>query len=95
MLFQPLAAGELGAVVERDRAALLLGQLFEPLLDPLVNVIGILGLNLGDDRKPGAATDQRDNATGAGWRTVSFSSASSSFRCRGRSRRRRSANSWA
>lgn len=67
MLFQPLATGELGAVVERDRASLLLGQLFQPLLDPLANVVSVLGLNLGDDRESGAATDQRDDAAGAGW----------------------------
>ena len=65
MLFQPLTAGELGAVVERDRTALVLGQLFQPELDPLVNVVGVLGLNLGDDRKAGAATDQRDDPPGA------------------------------
>src|SRR3954471_24234200 len=67
MLFQPLAAGELGAVVERDRTALLLGQFFQPLLDPVMNVVGVLGLNLGDDRESRAATDQRHDATGAGW----------------------------
>ena len=55
MRFQALAAGKLGAVIECDRTALLLGQLFQPLLDPGVNVSSILGLNLRDDRESGAA----------------------------------------
>jgi hypothetical protein len=32
-----------------------------------MNMVGILGLKLGEDRESGAATDQRDNAASAGW----------------------------
>src|SRR3990172_9009627 len=60
-----MAAREFGAVVEGDRAASLLIQLLQTLFDFLMHMVGVLGLNLDDDREPRFAIDQRSQAARA------------------------------
>ena len=46
---------------------MLVVQLFEPLFDFPVDMVGVFGLNLDDDRQPRLATDEGRQAAGAGW----------------------------
>src|SRR5208282_6401110 len=62
-----MAAHEFGAVVEGDRVSPLLIQFFHTLFDLFMHMVGVLGLNLDDDRKPRLAIDQRRQAARA-WR---------------------------
>lgn len=68
MLFQPVTTREFGAVVKRDRAAAILVQFFEPLLEFLMHMVGVLGSDLHDDRVSRLAVHQRGQAARA-WRT--------------------------
>ena len=59
MLFQPPTPRELRAAVERERAAVLFVQFFQPPLDLSVHVVCVLRSNLHDDREPRLAIDER------------------------------------
>ena len=67
MFFQPVTPSKLATVVEGDRPALFFMELFEALFDSSVNMIGIPGLNLGDDGVSRLAVNQSDDAARAGW----------------------------
>jgi hypothetical protein len=58
VLFKRVAAREFAAVVEADRSATLLIQVLQTLFDFLMPMVGVLGLNLDDDRKPRLAIDE-------------------------------------
>src|SRR5206468_2229218 len=65
--FKPVATREFRAVVEGDGMTPFLVQFFEPLFDPVVDVVGVFRLDLEDDREPRLAVNQGHQAARAGW----------------------------
>jgi len=65
VLFKAVATREFSAVVEGDGVASLLVQFLETLFDFLMHVVGILAVDLHDDREPRLAIDQRCQTPGA------------------------------